>query len=200
MTIAAYIRVSSVSQNLASQKEALSNWLVSHGHDLDQVQWFKDTDSGKNMKRKGFKALEKAIFDGSVHTVVVYKLDRLARSMRNGINVISEWCEQEIRVVSITEQLDLSGTIGKIVAGVLFGIGQIEREYTLERQAIGISAARAKGIYTGRTAGTTKRNPARARQLKAQGLKHSEIAAALGVSLRTVANYLKIGKSGRNRL
>jgi len=191
MTIAAYIRVSSVSQNLASQKAALSKWMAANGHDLDKVQWFTDKDSGKDLQRKGFKSLEKAVFNGEVDTVIVYKLDRLVRSMRDGINLISQWCEQGVRIVSITQQLDLSGTVGKMVAGVLFGIAEIEREYIRERQATGISQAKEKGIYTGRKAGTTKGNPARAIELKNQGLKTKEIAAALEVSPRTVANYLK---------
>jgi DNA invertase Pin-like site-specific DNA recombinase len=127
----------------------------------------------------------------TLKTIVVWKLDRLARSMKEGINVLSSLCEAGVRVVSVTQQIDLSGTVGQMVAGVLFGIAQIEHQHIKERQAAGIAVAKEKGIYIGRKAGTTKAKPERAKELKAQGLKNKEIAQALNVTIRTVGNYLK---------
>ncbi len=49
-----------------------------------------------------------------------------SRSMLNGINILSKWCEWGVRVVSVTQQIDLSGTVGHLVAGVLFAIAEIE--------------------------------------------------------------------------
>jgi hypothetical protein len=95
--------------------------------------------------------------------VVVWKLDRMARSMREGITILSKWCESGVRVVSVTQQIDLCGTVGHLVAGVLFGIAEIEREHILGRQAAGIAAAKGKGVYAGRKKGTAKAKPARAR-------------------------------------
>lgn len=111
--------------------------------------------------------------------------------MKEGINVLSSLCEAGVRVVSVTQQIDLSGTVGQMVAGVLFGIAQIEHQHIKERQAAGIAVAKEKGIYIGRKAGTTKAKPERAKELKAQGLKNKEIAQALNVTIRTVGNYLK---------
>jgi DNA invertase Pin-like site-specific DNA recombinase len=134
--------------------------------------------------------MNKAIFAGTVKTVVVWKLDRVARSMREGINILSRWCESGVRVVSVTQQIDLSGTVGHLVTGVLFGIAEIEREHIRERQAAGIAAAKGKGVYKGRQKGTTKATPERARALREKGFKPEEIAAALNVTKRTVRNYL----------
>jgi DNA invertase Pin-like site-specific DNA recombinase len=78
-----------------------------------------------------------------------------------------------------------------MIAGVLFGVAQIEHEHIRERQAIGIAAAKKKGVYTGRKARTTKAQPARAHALRKQGLTIPEIAHALGVKQRTVFNYLR---------
>ena len=193
MSVAVYIRVSSHSQKSDSQKAEITRWLKAHGHALDDVFWYEDRETGATLNRRGFIALSEAVFAGTVKTVVVWKLDRLARSMKEGVNVLSYLCESGVRVVSVTQQIDLSGTVGRMVAGVLFGIAEIEHQHIRERQAAGIAAAKAKGVYTGRKIGTTKARPERAKVLKDQGLKNAEIAAALNVSGRTVSNYLRRG-------
>ena len=192
MTIAVYIRVSSKSQSSASQKTAIRKWLKAHDHHARSVRWFEDTESGKTLDRDAFKDLQSAIFNGQIKTVVVWKLDRVARSLQEGINTICDWCESGVRVVSVTQEIDLSGKVGQMVAAVLFGIADIEHEYIRERQAAGIDAAKKRGVYKGRKAGTTKGNPARAHELRSQGLKVKEIANALGVSERTASNYLAV--------
>lgn len=191
MSIGIYIRVSTHGQKSDSQRVGISHWLKAHGHDFEKVQWFEDKETGANLSRAGFNALSEAIFAGSVKTVVVWKLDRIARSMRDGINTICQWCESGVRVVSVTQQIDLSGTVGHLVAGVLFAIAEIELQHSKERQAAGIAVAKSKGTYKGRKKGTTKANPKRARELKAQGLKEKEIANALSVTERTVFRYLE---------
>jgi DNA invertase Pin-like site-specific DNA recombinase len=80
--------------------------------------------------------------------------------------------------------------VGHLVASLLFGLAQLEQEYRCERQAAGIEVAKQNGLYRGRLKGTTKARPARADALRSQGLTVSEIAAALGVSPRTVFRYL----------
>jgi len=191
MSVGVYIRVSSRSQKSDSQHAEIRRWLEAHGYKPEAVQWFEDVETGATLNRSGFNALSEAIFDGTVKTIVVWKLDRIARSMQEGINILSKWCEIGVRVVSVTQQIDLSGTVGHLVAGVLFGIAEIEREHIRERQAAGIAAAKGKGVYKGRQKGTTKATPERARALREQGLKNGEIASALNVTERTVRNYLR---------
>ena len=99
------------------------------------------------MARPALHALQKAIFDGTVKTVVVWKLDRLARNFREGVEVVCDWCQKGIRVMSVTQQIDLSGTVGRMVAGVLFAIAEIELQHIRERQAIGITVAKKK-VFT----------------------------------------------------
>ena len=77
-----------------------------------------------------------------------------------------------------------------MVASVLFGLAEIGWEYRRERQAAGITVAKAQGIYHGRQKGTTKAQPQRATTLRQRGLTVLEIATALGVSERTVFRYL----------
>ena len=80
-----------------------------------------------------------------------------------------------VRVPLITQQLDLSGAVGRLVTGVLFGLAEIEHEYRQERQAAGIAVAKRKGRYHGRAKGTTKAQPTRARLLYERGFTVVEI-------------------------
>ena len=92
--------------------------------------------------------------------------------------------------LSTSQQIDFNGSLGKILAAVLLGIAEMEQELRRERQAAGIKAAKARGVYIGRLPGTTKAKPQRARQLKSQGLTAAEIATSMGISNRTVFRYL----------
>jgi len=111
--------------------------------------------------------------------------------------VLADWCQRGVRVIAVTQQIDLSGPVGHLIASLLFGIAEIELQHSKERQAAGIALARKRGVYTGRRAGTTKAAPSRARALKKQGLTILEISHALGVKERTVYHYLSNAHSVR---
>jgi len=189
MSTAVYIRVSSPKgQKTDSQRAELEAWLKRHR--MKAAQWYEDRDSATNMQREAFQELQAAIFAGKVTTVIVWKLDRLARSLKEGVNVLADWCKRGVRVIAVTQQIDLSGPVGHLIASLLFGIAEMELQHSKERQAIGIALAKKRGLYTGRKTGTTKAAPARARALRKQKLTVPEIATALGVKQRTVYNYL----------
>jgi DNA invertase Pin-like site-specific DNA recombinase len=192
---ACYCRVSSRRQKNDSQKAEIGRWLTSHRIKSSAVQWFEDRESGKSLKRPAFNRMQKAIFDGEVDTVVVWKLDRISRRQHEGVGLLADWCERGIRVVVVTQQIDLSGAVGRMVASVLFGLAEIELEYRRERQEAGIKVAKQRGVYRGRQQGTTKASPHRAQDLRGRGLTVREIATALGVSDRTAFRYLSEGSS-----
>lgn len=189
--IACYCRVSSPQQKAASQQAAIKQWLKGNRLSVRDAQWFMDTETGTTLQRPAMTALQQAIFHGEVDTVVVWKLDRLSRKTQEGINLLADWCDKGVRVISVTQQIDLRGSVGRLIANVLFGLAEIEREYLRERQAAGIVVAKSKGIYTGRKKGTPKAKPERAWEFRDQGLTKPEIARALGVSAQTVWRYLK---------
>ena len=189
MSTAVYIRVSTAGQNEEGQRREIDRWL--RGNGVDNAEWYLDKETGDNLDRPAFKRLQTAIFSGEVQTVVCWKLDRLSRSMRDGINTLCEWCDRGLRVVSVTQQIDFNGTVGKMIAGVLFAVAEMEQETRRERQRVGIEAAQERGVYRGRRQGTVKANPVRARQLRERGLRVHEISEALGVSTRTVWRYLR---------
>jgi len=191
--IACYCRVSTVRQKADGQINEIAKWLKANGYDESKVEWFIDKESGKTLNRTEFNRLQRQIFLGEVKTVVVWKLDRISRRLKDGINLLSEWCSKDVRVVSITQAIDLSGAVGRMIAAVLLGLAEIELEYRQQRQMAGIEVAKKKGVYKGRQQGTTKAAPVRAQELRARGLKVPEIATALGTSTRTVQRYLRAG-------
>ena len=197
-----YIRVSTASQNEAGQKREIEKWLDGNSVDRRNVKWYTDKESGDHINRPAFERLQKDIFSGLVGTVVVWKLDRLSRKLQDGLNVLCEWCDRKLRVVSVTQQIDFNGTIGKMIAAVLLGIAEMEQETRRERQAAGIGAARKafkdkKGPnkYKGRPKGALKLgiDLKRVARLRENGLTQAEIAEALGVSVSSVRRYLKGG-------
>jgi len=115
----------------------------------------------------------------------------LKHYLKEGVNVLADWCQRGVRIIAITQQIDLSGPVGHLIASLLFGIAEIELQHAKERQAAGIAVAKQRGVYTGRQQGTTKAAPARARALRKQRLTVLEIANALGVKERTVYYYLR---------
>ena len=155
-TIAVYIRVSTTGQNEAGQRAAITAWLANHEQDPDTAMWYVDKHTATTTARPALDQLQAAIFAGKYATVVTWRLDRLSRTQRDGINLLANWCDAGVRVVSITQQLDLSGATGRLIAGVLFAVAEMELETMKERQRAGIDAAKERGVYQGRKPGTTK--------------------------------------------
>ncbi len=188
-TTAVYIRVSTTGQNEAGQRREIGRWLTGNG--VKGMRLFVDKETGDHLERTEFQRLQEAIFQGEIKTVVVWKLDRLSRSLRDGINTLCDWCDRGLRVVSVTQQIDFNGTVGKMIASVLFAVAEMEQETRRERQRAGIEAAKERGVYRGRKPGTTKARPNRAKKLREKGLTLDEIGTAMGVSRMTICRYLK---------
>jgi DNA invertase Pin-like site-specific DNA recombinase len=183
-----YIRVSTVGQNEAGQRAEIERWLSGNG--ISDAQFFTDKKTGDNLDRPAFKRLQKAVFNGEIKTVVVWKLDRLARSLRDGINVLCDWCDKGLRVVSVTQQIDFNGALGKMLAAVLLGIAEMEQQTRRERQAAGIAVAKKAGKYKGRKSGAVTIDANRVRELDAKGLTVEEIQTALNCSRASVYRAL----------
>ena len=193
MSMAVYIRVSSPKgQKTDSQRVELEAWLKRQR--VKGARWFEDRESATTLQRDAFQKLQVAIFAGEIDTEVVWNLDRQARSLKEGVNVLADWCQRGVRVIAVTQQIDLGGPVGHLIASLLFGIAEIELQHARERQAIGIALAKKRGVYGGRRKGTTKAAPSRARAMRKQRLTVPEIAQALGVKERTVYNYLSNGR------
>lgn len=142
--VGVYVRVSTAGQNTGGQVAEIERWL--NGHQMENPKWFIDRASGNNFSRPQFEKLQASIFNGEIDTVVVWRLDRLSRNLRDGINVLADWCDKGLRVVSVTQQIDFNGAMGKMLAAVLLGVAEMEQETRRERQAAGIAAAKKRGV------------------------------------------------------
>ena len=219
MIAAVYLRVSSKSQKVASQRRAIQHYLDGHKIDVPADRWFVDHGwSGKSLDWPGMDELQRAVFMGDVDMIVVYSLDRLARNALEGMTLLADWLKRGVRLVVVTLQMDFSGDVGRMVASLLFHIAEMERNRIRQRQSDGIAAAKAscgrcstpkKNIpmvdgkcprwggtevrtWGGRRPGKFKVPPSRARELARKGLTQAEIAKALGVSTRTVNRLLAV--------
>jgi len=150
MAVAIYIRVSTFDQEkgLQSQEHAIREYLMGHG--ISEPVWYRDRLSGATTKRPALARLQKDIFAGKVKTVICWKLDRLSRSIRDGINVLCDWLEKNVRIVAISQQLDFSGPMGKAFAVLLFALAEMERENLRENTKRGMAKAKANGVKLGK--------------------------------------------------
>jgi len=194
--IAAYVRVSSSGQNEAGQVREIENWLCNQSTANDTTEWYIDCKSGRTTDRPALSALQAQVFGGGLHTVVVYRLDRLSRSIRDGIGILCDWLDKGVRIVATSQQLDFHGPVGKLIAAVLFAVAEMEIEAIRERQAVGIATAKEAGkkwggSKKGRLLVLTSERIAVIKQLSASGLGKSAISRTVGLSRSTVYRVLQ---------
>src|SRR5262249_4592431 len=109
MTVACYVRVSTHHQKDDGQRAEIQKWLDGNGSDPRQVEWYCDKESGTTLKRPAFDRLQADIFHGKGKCVVLWKLDRLSRRLKDGVLTLADWSERNLRVVVVTQQLDFNG-------------------------------------------------------------------------------------------
>jgi len=136
----AYIRVSTVEQNDARQREAMA----SHGID----RYFIDHASGKNMDRPQLQEMLKYIREGD--TVYVSEFARLGRSTADLLQLVQQIQDSGAHLISLKESFDTSTPAGKLQMTMLAAIAEFERAMILERQKEGIAIAKREGKYKGR--------------------------------------------------
>jgi DNA invertase Pin-like site-specific DNA recombinase len=139
-------------------------------------------------KREQLEAALDYIRDGD--TLVVTKLDRLARSVADLLAIVARIEAKEATLKILDMDLDTQSPTGRLMLSLIGAIAQFERELMLERQREGIAAAKKAGKYKGR-APTARAKAPEVRALKAQGVGASEIARRLGIGRSSVHGILK---------
>ncbi|EHK2736817.1 recombinase family protein [Salmonella enterica] len=174
-----YIRVSTNDQNTDLQRNALIS--------AECEQIFDDKMSGTKANRPGLKRALKRLQSGD--TLVVWKLDRLGRSVKNLVTLISELHERGIHFQSLTDSIDTSTPMGRFFFHVMSALAEMERELIVERTNAGLAAARAQGRIGGRRPALQPEQIVQIKRLVLKGYTRNQLAIIYDVSRSTIYKY-----------
>src|ERR1700737_2034393 len=168
-----YVRVSTVDQNPALQLAALKK--------AGCQKIFKDERTGANTKRPALLRCLKALQGGD--TLIVWKLDRLARSLRDLISMLDDFHQRGIHFRSLTEEINTSTPGGKLIFHIFAALAEFERGLIIARTRAGIKAARTRGV-----------RPGPKPKLSSQQIEHARKLIDDGQRREDVADLFKVGR------
>lgn len=186
-----YARVSTKHQSLDMQLDELNRY------GCDEIATEKE--SGAKKDRKELQLLLGKLRKGD--TLVVFKLDRLGRTMHQLVNLLQEFNEKGINFVSIKDGIDTSTTMGKFLFHIFGAMAEMEREIITERVVSGVAAAKARGREGGRRKAHTKQQIESMMELIEMGNKTKvEICEIFNVSRATLYRYIKEHEANKKEL
>lgn len=178
-----YARVSTEDQNLSLQSDALTK--------AGCERIYSDKISGRSTDRPGLKEAMGQLRTGD--TLIVWKLDRLGRSVKHLIELASKLEADGVGFRSTTDGIDTSTPSGRFFFHVMASLAQMERELIVERTQAGLRAAQDRGIRGGRRRAMTDSKIDAAKKLLDAGTAPKEVAATIGVSVPTLYRWLPAG-------
>lgn len=197
MKTAIYLRVSTIGvkgnhiQSTDSQRLEIENYLKSKG--VTDYQVYEDLGiSGKKRDRPELNRMIKNCQDGKISQVVIYKLDRLARSLKDLMEITTMFKELKIAFVSVKDSLDMSTATGMLMFNILGSFAEFEAATIRERVLSGLASARSKGVKLGRK---KKEAHSVVCELKNSGMTVIEIANHTGLSRKSVYDTLNKNKT-----
>jgi DNA invertase Pin-like site-specific DNA recombinase len=146
MKIAIYLRTSKTEQNLDNQKIPLIQYAERMGWQYDCFEEQESTRNTRPVQWELYNKLLKKEYDG----LLIYKLDRWARSTKELIEHTDRLIEKNIRIISYTENIDFSSSMGQFMRTVMAAFAQLERDLIRERTLAGLARAKAWGKRLGR--------------------------------------------------
>ena len=183
--VVGYARVSSASQNLDRQLEALRS--------AGCERIFQEKVSGASRDREQLDAALTYLREGD--TLICTSMDRLARSLPDLHSLVRELTDREIAVRFLKEGQIYSresDSVSRLMLSLLGAVAEFERSLIRERQAEGIARAKARGVYKGRPTALDESQAQKLNDLAAVGVPKSKIAEQLGISRATVYRYLRV--------
>ena len=175
-----YARVSTEDQNPAMQFAALKK--------AGCKTVFKDEVTGAHVNRPALARCLKKLETGD--TLIVWKLDRLGRSLRDLIHMLNDFKQQGIKFRSLTEAIDTETPTGRAMWQMIGVLAELERSLIAERTKAGIAAARVRGVKFGRKPKLTRQQIVQARKLIASGEQPDDVAASFHVGRSTLYRSL----------
>lgn len=181
-----YARVSTHDQTLHLQKDALEK--------IGCTKIFSDIISGAKVERKGLEEALAYVREGD--SLVVWKLDRLGRSLKHLIETITALNKRKIGFKSITENIDTTTSGGKLIFHIFGALAEFERDIIRERTNAGLQAARARGRNGGRPKSLTGKQVTLAQALYLNK-QHAiaDICKSLHISRATLYRYIQTAKA-----
>lgn len=176
-----YVRVSTLDQSTARQLDRVQ---------LDRV--FEDKASGKDTTRPELENMIGFARDGD--TVLVHSMDRLARNLEDLRAIVRRLTAKKVRVEFVKEQLTFTGddnAMATLLLNVMGAFAEFERSLIRERQREGITLAKQRGAYRGRTRSLDAEKAAELREKAAAGVPKAALARQYGISRETVYAYLR---------
>lgn len=138
----AYVRVSSIDQNIARQKEAIENYV-----EIDK--WYIEKTSGKDRNRPELNQMLDYVREDD--TIYIHSLDRLARNTKDLLNIVEQLSEENVHLHSLKDNFIFDDTpTGKFMLTILASFAEFERAMAKERQLEGIAIAKENNVYKGR--------------------------------------------------
>ncbi|WP_045729791.1 recombinase family protein [Pseudarthrobacter chlorophenolicus] len=180
-TLIGYARVSTADQKLDLQTDALKA--------AGCVKVYSDIVSGAGTKRPELDECLRFLREGDV--LVVYKLDRLGRSLSHLMEIIRDLKQKGIGFKSISDGIDTTTSTGQLLFHIMGSFAEFERTLIQERTNAGLKAARERGKLGGRPVAVTPEIGARITQLRGEGKNADSVATELGIGRATVYRYLK---------
>ncbi len=181
MSTIGYARVSSYGQSLDVQLEKLKH--------CDRI--FQEKQSGRSTDKRVQLALcVDYVRDGD--TLVVTKLDRLARSTRDLLNILNTLEKKQVKLHVLDQQIDTSTPSGRLLVTMLGSIAEFENDLRKDRQADGIAHARKNGVKFGRKKALTDEQVQEMRQKRSEGLKIKELMTHYALSKASVYRALGV--------
>ena len=184
-----YVRVSTARQregySLEAQREAIERYCKAHGYELLAIE--EESESAIKA-RPVFQRVKAQVLEGEADGLIVAKLDRLGRSVRDLANIAEELSREGKQLISVGDNIDTSTSNGKLLFHILSAIAEYERELLIERTKAGRALAEKQGKICHRP--RKEIDPKVLREMKAKGVSHRMMAKILGVSRATILKRL----------
>jgi DNA invertase Pin-like site-specific DNA recombinase len=175
-----YARISTQDQNLELQREALIH--------AGCKKVFEDKISGTRSERPGLTKTLEMLREGD--TLVVWKLDRLGRSVKQLVDLVTELNQQGIQFKSLTDSIDTGTPSGRFFFHIMTSLAEMERELIVERTRAGLEVAKQLGRTGGRKPKMTSSKIESAKKLLGSGIPPRDVAKNLGVSVPTLYRWI----------
>ena len=178
-----YMRVSTEEQTTSLQKDALLKYGV------DERNIFADVVSGASRNREGLNAVLEFLKSGD--TLVVWKLDRLGRSLAHLISIITSLKEKNIAFVSLTEGMDTTTASGELFFHIFGALAQFERSLIQQRVKAGLESARLRGKSGGRPKAIDDEKLKVIKEALVSGMSKATVCRTFGVKRSTLIDSLR---------